>query len=150
MLDPEEPGHFGFEMKQGALRGGVCIEIGEASAEQIVEFRGGVLRFGDQIDQFDEIRGQREPGVVGAQVIVRFDQRHLPETMEIAFATAGYLDFTQMKQIEQSAEATPGAARSFGDGLQFSFRLREPSDDEARFREPNFSQKDGLRGLQVL
>lgn len=56
--DAEELGGLVFKVAQGFEAGVVVVEVKEASAEEVMEFGGGVLGFEEEVEYFAEVAGE--------------------------------------------------------------------------------------------
>ena len=102
--DAEMAGDFTLEMKECALGGGLFVEVGEGAGEEVVEFRCGVVVFGGEFEEFDEIGGECESGVVAAETVAGLAEACFAEGMEFAFRAAREGDFAIKKKIQHTCE----------------------------------------------
>jgi hypothetical protein len=143
LADAEAIGELRLEVKKGALAGRMSGEMAEAALQQIEYVRSGMIGFGDQIDELDEIGGELQPLIIEANALVRFEQDRFAQGVQFTRPAARELNLATMEKIERSPETAARLARSFGHRLQLAGILSEPGDDQARFAEFRFPQEDG-------
>ena len=146
--DAEVAGEFALEVEEGALGGGFFIEVGEGAGEEVVEFGGGVVVFGGEFEEFYEVGGECEAGVVAAEAVAGVAEADFAEGMEFGFFAAGVGDFAVEEEVEDACEWAFGAECAFGDGFDFPVIESEPGDDEAGVAESRFAEEDGACGFQ--
>ena len=108
-------------MQERPLAGGLRAEMRQGSLEQVVQLRAGVLGFGCQVDELDEIRGQLEPPPIETDLFVRLAESRLPQAVDLAAPAAGNLDFAEVKEIERAGEPALRAASPLGVAMFSAF-----------------------------
>ena len=147
MFDAEQAHEFALEVLERTQARGVFVQVAQSAPEQIVEFADGVLGLGDEFDEFDEIRRERDARVVVAEAIVRLGESDFAQRVQLARAAARVVDFTFKKKVESAGKAALRLARAFRDGLKFAMHGGQPREDEARVGEPGLAQQNGGRRL---
>ena len=122
-VDAEEADELGFEMEEGAEGGLAAVEVAQGAEEEVEEFRDGMLRLGDELDEFHEIGGELGAEEIGAQSIEGLGESHFAQRVEIAFAAGDEADLREEEEIELAGEGAAGAAGAFGDGLEAALGL---------------------------
>lgn len=69
LCDTQHPCEFTLEVQKCALCGGFLIEVAEGTGQEVVKFRGGVVMFGGEFEEFYEIRAQPEARIVFSQSV---------------------------------------------------------------------------------
>jgi hypothetical protein len=142
-MDAEKADELGFEMEQGAEIWRARVEIAEGAKEQIEELRDGVLRLGDQFDEFNEIRDELGTEVIGAQADKRLNEDRFAQGVEIAPVAEGVADIVEEKQVKLPGERATGAAGALCDGLETAGGLGKPTDDPTGIAQPGPAQENG-------
>lgn len=149
VLDAEQADEFALEMLERAQTRGVVVEVPDRAAEQVEEVGHGVVGFGDEFEQFDKIRGERDALVVAAQAFVRLGQLGFAQGVEFALAAASDADLALEEEVEPAGEAALRLARAFRHGLELPMRGGEPREDEARVGKLGLAEQKGGSGLHA-
>ena len=147
VLNPQHPREFALEMQQAALRGRLLVEMVERAPDKIVQLRRRLFRFGRKLDEFDEVRRERNPMIIVAKPHARIAQGGFAKRVKFALRAPRDADLALKKKIENPGEATLRAQRSFGDCLDPAQIRSEPRDDEARVAESDLAQQNGRVGF---
>ena len=139
LRDAEQAREFALEVEEGALGGGFFVEVIEGTGEEVVEFGGWVVGLCGEFEEFDEVGGECEAGVVAAEAVAGVAEAGFAEVVEFGFCAAREGDFAVEEKIEDSCEGAFWAECALGDGFDFTVVAGQPGDDEAGVAEPGFA-----------
>ena len=148
VIDAEVAGEFVFVVEEGAGGGGLFVEMVNGAIEEAEEFGGGVIGFGDEVEELGEVGGETNAWVIATEIFARVGEDGFAQGVEFRFGAAGEADFAVVEKVEQAGEAALRAESAFGDGLYFAVGEGEPGDDEAGVAEAGFADEDGASGFQ--
>ena len=139
-MNAQKPGEFALEMKEGARVGQARIEVTKGAQKEVEEFRDGMLGFGDQLDEFDEIGGEPGAQEIGAQADEGLDEDRLAKGMQVALSAGSVADIDEEEEVEFAGKGAAGAAGAFCGGLEAAMGLGQPRDNPTGIAKANAAQ----------
>src|SRR5687768_16105985 len=111
MLNPENADHFIFKMDARRRVGLVGRKVVERALKKPKQFRVVVLRFRDQLEQLDKVRGERDGVVSVPNRFMCGVQCDFAQNVKITFPAADILNLAFKKEIEPASKTALGLQR---------------------------------------